>query len=210
MSAVQGYPRFAAIEPLCTIAFVLDDKRPMSLNRTYGARAIQSRAGKWTAMMYMTPEADARKALLGQVALLGRQRQHRWPGDLWIPAHVRISMYPFNCKNDAASECKLVADAFEGVLYHDDKVVSIGEAPRPMQTGEQPRIEYIIDLLEERTPFAARTAEKAMLERRALRIQRDLRAARDPLLLVELAEVNGRIAACSEALRLLVKNGAVH
>lgn len=168
--AIAGYPRLAEIEPLVRIAFVLD-RAPISLNRTYGAAHVK-RMGKDgtmkdSAMMFKHSDAKDQQTALHTLAVIARNRSG-WPSDIWTPAHVRISYYAVNTYSDAASNSKLVADAFEGVLYQNDRVVSWGEIPKPEwdATGaKRPRIEFIIDLLSTLTEEGARSVERGFLER---------------------------------------------
>lgn len=142
----------AGLPVLARIAFVLY-RAPVSLNRTYGARAITrvdkaTGMGKQSAMIYKNKVAEDQALTLAHLAMAARQKSRDWPTNPAKVAHVRISMYAYNTRSDAASNLKLVADAFENFLYVNDRVVSWGEIPKPGKDGPDPRIEFIIDLLE--------------------------------------------------------------
>lgn len=161
---IAGYPRLAHLPILARNGFVIE-RAPVSLNRTYAARAVQDKNDptKHKAFMYSTGDA---KAFADDVAGAAKiaVRLQGWPADLWTVEHVRLSVYPFNTKSDAAAGNKVIADALEGVYYVNDRAVSWGEAPRPVweTTADGtpgPRLEFIVDLLTQRTPREARTIE---------------------------------------------------
>lgn len=208
--SIQGFPRFAHLEPILTIGFVVE-RRPLPLNRTYGTKAIrigEDAEGKdqWRGLMYMNKEARDQKDLLQRAAREPVMRLG-WPRDTWRPAHVRISLYAFNCKSDAAANAKLVADAFEGLLYEDDNVVSWGEIPKPVHDGPKPRMEFVIDLLALRTPYQARKEELASIFRAIERVHRSRRRTPSVKRAVELAGLAGRQRDCEREMSRLVAAG---
>lgn len=211
MTILQPFPRLARFPVLSTCAFILDSK-PVSINETYGARAIPNGKGGHRAKLFMRGDAADRKALIGRAAEYTMRTHNGWPEDLWSVKHVRMSIYVFNVRagTDAANEIKLAADACESILYRNDNVVSVGEIPKPERDQyKTPRVEYVFDLIEVLPEMWARKAELDWLASR----RQDLMKTAGDLLLppgaralahAEQKEVQAAFVACQAKIAALI------
>ncbi len=140
--------------------FVVED----AVGKNVRHRPIQSR-------MILTPEA---RAFMESVALHGLAARNRspWPRNVFAPKRVRLSVDVYNTKHDAAAVSPLVADALEGVLYANDRVVSYGAQEPPMKDEGVRRVEIAVELLES---YSAIEAEKRLLDFQVASMRRLLR-----------------------------------
>lgn len=119
-----------------------------------------------------------------------------WPLDPFLVDHARISIFKYNTKADASAGTDYILDALEYRkistkeikesdvfgLYFNDRIVSLGDCPRPQHDGSSPRIEIRCELLGLCSPAEAherRERWQASEDKRVERRRQKAREARD-------------------------------
>jgi hypothetical protein len=107
------------------------------------------------------------REFMERVALYGLAARNasEWPREMLAPRLVRLTVDVWNTKHDAAASSPLIADALEGVYYHNDRVVCYDPQELPLKDGGEARVEITLELLAVRTAQEI-AAMKAAMESR--------------------------------------------
>jgi len=166
-------------EPIVTLRFTVAN--PVSVNAAYGTRKSK-KGGR--GQQYLRKEAGSFKWELSLHALRAATTTEAdgsfWPSNPWRVVRARISYQIYNSRLDADAPRKLIRDAFEGVLYVNDRIVSDGPSDPPIMDGKGRRVEVVAELLEIRSEIEARDLQRATESAAAKRrVTRDRKKAKD-------------------------------
>lgn len=135
-------------EPLVAFTLVIPGK-PVSINGGYIRAAFSERRGKRGGKgLILSKEGRRFKRRVRDAALHARaELGNEWPANLFAVKDVRLTIRMYDCGFDVCASDKFVRDAFEGVLYVNDKRVRMGPSDPPICDGTGTRIEVDVDLL---------------------------------------------------------------
>lgn len=179
----RGKPPVAEVtEPIVTLCFAVSE--PVSINRTYGNRKAivdpsDPNAPKFGGGrgQFKTRVGKAFALRLRSAAIAARGVS-TWPANPWRARRVEIGYQLFDVQLDADAPRKAIRDAFERILYINDRIVDDGPSKIPIKDGKGRRVEICVKLLEIISDVDARKlqreTEAAALKRRQARARKKL------------------------------------
>lgn len=147
----------------------------VGLNAAYKP-GIRGKGDGAHATIVLTAAGQEYKDRIKAHAALALAQSRTWPKDPWRPLHVRVSLFMFNSKHDAGAATKVVCDSLEGIFYANDRIVSLGEQPRPENGDDRgTRLVVHVELLEVDTQAGADARRQVSSEAAATRAKRKTR-----------------------------------
>lgn len=120
-------------------------RKPVSVNQAYcRAKFSASRGAGGGKGLVLTKAGREFKDAVRSHALAAKLRQG-WPPPERV-REVALTITTFNTRHDADSAVKLTADALQGVIYPNDRVVSRITAQKGSDAGKA-RVEICVELL---------------------------------------------------------------